>query len=834
VHFVTRGTLAFAALALVVLSLNWRQTPSPGKRPATSERIDLYGDPLPEGALARLGTVRFRNPEWVSAVAYSPDGKTVAVFSYVLHADRGLRWSDQDGGVICLWDTTTGKLQRRLDTDLKGEPYLGFSGDGKRLAAIGYFGSRFWDTATGKAVRAPEEFGSATCAAYTPDGGAIALSAANSVRLLRWDGKEVRPLESSKIPVGRLAFSPDGKTIAAAFGYTQSEHGVCLWDVATGRVLRKLLGVRTGPSLAVAPDGKTVAAPLIDDPGVIPLHVWDADTGKSIRTLGERNIFWYLAFVRGGKELVAVRRDSVVRWDVATGKELRRFGEGRISSYSQAALAPDGKTLAFSVRNSVRLLDTETGREVFAAPAHVDAVEAVGFSPDGKTALTGADGLSLWDAATGKRLTNIGPPVQVGAAAFSPDGKAVLAGYTRAEELRLWETATGKELRLFAGAPGEVEVAGFLADGRSVVSMSSRAQKNRRVYQPGLQVWDGRTGKPVRQLGNDRIHRAAVSADGRRLAAGMNELHVWDAPSGRELAKFGQPADLPLALAFTPDGRRLAVASSTGRRIRLWEVAVGTEGGSIVGRDVATVALAVSPDGRALATGGSEGTVGLWDLASGKELLKRTGHQGPVLAVAFSADGRRLISGSRDTTALIWDVAGVLPVEPVAPLEAAEVKQLRVALASPDGAAALQAVRRLARAPEQALPFLRDLLRNPPAVDRDRLARLLADLDAGSYAKREAASAELARLGKLAEAGLKRALEKNPSAEVRRRAEALFSRLDDRQVSPATLQAVRALEVLELLATPEARTVIAALAEGGGEARVAEEARAAMARLARR
>jgi hypothetical protein len=205
-----------------------------------------------------------------------------------------------------------------------------------------------------------------------------------------------------------------------------------------------------------------------------------------------------------------------------------------------------------------------------------------------------------------------------------------------------------------------------------------------------------------------------------------------------------------------------------------------------------------------------------------------------VLALAFSADGRRLISGSRDTTALVWDVAGVLPAALAVRLDEAEVRELWAALSDADGAVALKAVCRLARAPEQSLPYIRAHLGKEPAADPERLARLVADLDADEFAARQAASVELARLGKLAEAALKRALENMPSPEVRRRAEALLKRLEEGKAASAELQTRRAVEVLERIATPEARTVIEALAKETGNPRVAEEARATLDRLTRR
>jgi hypothetical protein len=339
-------------------------------------------------------------------------------------------------------------------------------------------------------------------------------------------------------------------------------------------------------------------------------------------------------------------------------------------------------------------------------------------------------------------------------------------------------------------------------------------------------------GKEVRQVANEFMYHATSSPDGRLLAGGTVRIGVWDAATGRELARLDQPNRV-LALAFSPDGRRLA-ASAFNHPIRVWEVVTGTEMGRLASRDGFTLALAVSPDGRLVASGGLDRVVRLWDLASGKEVRKLEGHQGAVLAVAFSADGRRLISGSRDTTALIWDVASVLPAEAPARLEASELKELWVALASPEGAAALKAVRRLARAPEQSLAHIREHLGKPPAADPDRLARLIADLDAEDFSKREAASAELARLGKLAEAALKRALEDRPAAEVRWRAEGLLKKLNMGKVPPPDLQALRALEVLELIGTPEARQVIESLEKGAADRRVSEEAKAALIRLNQR
>jgi WD40 repeat protein len=814
--------------ALLHEELGFISAEKPASEVNNGIRTDRYGDPLPEGALARLGTLRLRHPGGISSLAYSPDGKMLAVFTFDFGGYRGLGWSEKLKRAVHIWDPRTGKRIHRLDSSLRAEPCLAFSGDGKRLLGIGRQDCTLWDTLTGKTLEVPRGIGPGLYAAASPDGTTVALAGLKSLRSLSMtDDNEIRPFEMPENPVFNMVFSKNGATLAGFFTNSKGPYGVCLWEAGTGRRLHKLPPETMGTRLAFTPDGKILATSGING----PVLLWDVKTGEKIRTIGDSDVYWLIAFTRDGKGLLAVRKDGIVLWDVVTGIELRRFGTARSQAYYKAALAPDGKTLAVSARGGVLLFDVATGKELLGLAVPARDVETVGFSPDGKTAFTGADGLSLWDSVTGKLLAAPGPRSIVGGAAFAPDGKSFLVGYSKDQSLRLWDTATGKEVRRFDGHPGEVEFVGFLGDGKSVASISQQSGPNpgTRVRQMRFRVWDRVTGKETRQVGNGMMRLATASADGRRLAAGQDDVYVWDASSGRELAKLSRRPYCPVALTFTPDGRRLAVSFHP---VRFWEVLTGTEMGSIPEND--TLALAVSPDGRILATGGFEGTVGLWELATGKELRKLKGHDGPVLAISFSPDGRRLISGGRDTTALIWDTADVLPKDPEVRLEVAEVQQLWVALACPDTAAALRAVHRLARAPGQALPYIRENIGEQPTVGRDRLTQLLADLDADSFAKRVAADTELARLGRIAEAGLKRVLERNPSAEVRKRAEALLKKLDDRLVSPVVLQTVRALEVLELIATPEARRVIETLAKGSGDACVREEAEAVLARLMRR
>jgi hypothetical protein len=219
-------------------------------------------------------------------------------------------------------------------------------------------------------------------------------------------------------------------------------------------------------------------------------------------------------------------------------------------------------------------------------------------------------------------------------------------------------------------------------------------------------------------------------------------------------------------------------------------------------------------------------------VASGQERGQLVGHQGQIQALAYSPDGKRLASASADTTALIWNV-GESASGP-GPLSAKELRSLYDDLAGADASRAFRAVSRLIAVPQQSVPFLQERL--PPAtpLDPERTARLIADLGADRFSVREKASADLLALGEAVRPAIERTLKAQPALEVRRRLEAIREKIDQQVLSSDSLRAVRAAEALEAIGTPEAKRLLALLARGAAEARLTQEASAALDRLDRR
>jgi hypothetical protein len=282
-------------------------------------------------------------------------------------------------------------------------------------------------------------------------------------------------------------------------------------------------------------------------------------------------------------------------------------------------------------------------------------------------------------------------------------------------------------------------------------------------------------------------------------------------------------------IAFSPDGRLIATGHHD-KPVCLWDAVTGDFVHELKGQDAVIWTVTFSPDGQWLASGGTDGTVQLWEVASGMVVLLRPGHEFWVMSLAFSPDGRTLASGGYDGVSYLWDLRPQNPKPEPLP---AGGEPLWKALGDEESARAYRLIWALADHPAKALPALKGHLRPAGSkTDKERVGRLIAELDSDGFAQREAASQELAKLGDAVEPALREALAKATSLEARRRLQGILGDLR-RERSTDKLRQLRALRVLELIANDEAVTLLRALADDPGGSTVPRQAKAALRRLGR-
>jgi RNA polymerase sigma factor (sigma-70 family) len=784
-------------------------------------KVDRLGDPLPQGAVARLGTVRLRHGYNVAGVAFSPDRKLLAS-------------AGQDNSV-CLWQVPSGKLVRRLvahtgiGSDHAWVYTVAFSPDGKRLAAGTGNGASaliVWDTKSGKEIYRISEKQRGINLAWSPDGKRIATADVQGpIFLYAADtGGKIRELKGHGEWVECVAFSADGKLLASGC----RDRTARLWDPATGKELRRLRHGNSVTSLAFSPNAGMLVTGTWDG----QITVWDLPAGKESHHWSghSRAAVSCLAFLGDGKTLASGSWDRSIRlWDVANGKQLRIL-KGHKGPVPGLAISSDDKLLASgSWDRTVRLWDLVTGKEITTHSGHQQGIWSVAFAPDGKTLATGSDddSVRLWDVTTCKETRTLtGHRGIVDRLHFSADGKTLLSS-SWDYFLRRWDVASGKKLgeHLYGGMTLVPSADGKLLAGGMSTGMAL--------------VWERATGKQLHKFkSQEGWPVTAFTPDSKRLAAGSDKMDgtvvLWDLTTGKEVRRFQGAPHMAYALAFSPDGQLLAGAMANRREyvpdpvIHLWETATGKELRQLKGHSGTVARLAFSADGRTLASAG-ERAARLWEVATGRQRRCFEGHVGGVTAVAFSPNARRLASASQDTTALIWDVTGLAGAPPPGTVAAKVVEERWLALSGNDASRAYDAVWWLASVPKQVLPLLAQRLRPVVAADAKVVARLIADLDSKRFAVRKKAAEELVRLGEGAADELRKALDGQPDVETRRRIEELLER--QTSLTPAWLQTLRAVEVLEKIGNREARQVLEKLARGMPGARLTREAAAALARL---
>ncbi len=808
--------------------------------------VDAEGVPLPDNALMRFGSSRFRHGPYIFTSALSPDGKRLATSA---------RQS------VAVWDLATGRMIRHFKCDesalFHGE--LAFSADGMRLAYVRNVAC-VWDLETGSEVwrlaKDPRVKGAfQSHCRFTADGRELILREGEQTvyRDLR-TGEVTRTLPVSGVEL----MSPDLRTYVRV----ENEQAVIVGDVGAGKDVKRLEG-RLAPhvvgnlpstSLAFSVDGKTLAVAHLNK----ELQIYDLPAG-TIRAAfplpdsahykwGDSEHWDYrVAFSPDGKTLVlGTAGGRIHRWDIASRKELPVLRkpltvDGRANIVSEVHVLPDNRTLVSTGWDGrIRVWDLLKNEEIL-EPGTYSGRISTAYSPDGRlVAMADCSGrIDLRSAGTGKCVQTIrrdGPAVR--SLAFAPDGRTLAAGQSSGGT-QLWELPSGRESKSFREESDDHwtpssnlycarDTLLFTPDGRSLYV---------NYYPDRSQMWDVATGK-LRWRWPNYSGGAAICPDGSSIIVSrMTVIGHLDIATGkyRRKDRIGDDEITVVAVsangqlfAAPVDGKIVVCDVSTGREVRSWEVIEQPTGqmkalAQVEGRMPRVTAAALSAAGQYLATAADNGTIRVWDIFASQKILQFEGHEGDVTVLTFGPDGSTLLSAGDDGQAFLWSLKP--PPSPAATLDS-----LWGDLAA--GVDAVKTYRALwaLSADPKAVEFLRTKVPPIAMPDRERMAKFIADLDSNQFKTRDAATKALADEGKPAVPFLEEAIKGQLSPEAQRRVQGLIEASKQWPIAVEVRQ-VRAVRALELAGTPAAREHLKALAGGAASATLTQAAAQALKRL---
>lgn len=317
--------------------------------------------------------------------------------------------------------------------------------------------------------------------------------------------------------------------------------------------------------------------------------------------------------------------------------------------------SPDGgRFAATSQDETAKVWDAKTGQLLLTLTGHTDEVAGIVYSPDGKRIATTSDDHTarIWEAETGQLLLTLTDANEIRRCAFSPDGTRLVttAG-------TVWDATTGKQLLTFSGHQDFINDVSFNPDGHQIATSS---------HDGTVRIWDATTGQEslvlsVASESGSMLRGVAFSPDGKRVAVvsdGMYPVKIWDAATGEVLFR-GDPGHTltPNDIAFSPDGR-LAISAGDDPKAKVWDTMTGQVLYTLSGHTESIIAVAFSPDGKQVATAGADGTARIWDITPATELLfipfahpesKWSGW------LSYNPDGTHILTDYTDSNARVWD-----------------------------------------------------------------------------------------------------------------------------------------------------------------------------------
>jgi WD40 repeat protein len=807
----------------------------------TLPKVDALGDPLPEFACARVGTLRFRHSNQITSL-------------FFMDNDRMLVTSG--GGRIKVWSVPDGALLRSFKAD-------------------------------------------ATVMIPSPEGTLLAVAGGEDIQLLNMEtGAVIRKMKGIEIDkhfaeygsVNVLRFSPDGKTLAsgAAVDYSGPHSmipfvtdSVQLWDVETGTKL-KAFGTRSDwlRSFEFSLDGHRILGPgfnhkSTDDSFSPKMFEWQLSTSEEkCAQISEMKGIRGLVLSADGKSLAAWSEEAVEVQDVASGQKLRNFhppkkiqgialsrdlmqsatwdenhhlfirsanqifddrdlgvqeGLYRWSEQSNVVFSDNGTVVAAATGHAVKLWDTYSGKRRDPATGHEGEVNSIFYSPDGDEVSTGDrnGAVRFWNPKTGELKREMrSANGSLDEMAFSPDWQ-VLATTSSDHFVNLWDVKTGGFLCKLKGSAAPSRLT-FSPDGKRFATAHDWSP-------PSIAVWDPATGKKLWETESkmDWTHLIAFMPDGKRLLSvhGSFEATIleWDADTG-ELLNFHPKKNFNVCGFLEGDRRMIAVGSPSFAPPVLWNLSSDEVLPFWSDREEGAMRVCISNDQRMVATTQSDdNTVHVWEVFTGREIIAFKGHEATSRAIVFSPDRRFIATGSEDTTALIWDLAAPFARPKASTLEN-DINAYWNELSNRDPGTAYKGVWFFMNHPDIFLK-LADKRLQPIKPNREEINTQIKRLDDESFEVRHDAFEKLLAFDACAISRLQVAMNSNPSEDVRTQLTALVAELNKQYVvCEPVLQKLRSIQILEWTGGERALSLIDRLANAE-PSRVQREARKTINRM---
>lgn len=571
-------------------------------------------------------------------------------------------------GTVKLW-TPDGRLLRTLAV-LGVRPRIAIAPDGATLAVASGSAVQLWST-SGKRLRVFPRMDASMlgAVAFSPDGSYVVACTMASRRsycqLFDLAGQPLATLDNPAGLVGTVAVAvaPGGELI-----YTAADKSVMKWH-RSGKLLARF---EAGPefifALALSPDGTRFAVAgdqLMFTPRgatrpALVTRLFDAD-GKRLGAFPSHRTR-DLHFSDDGKWIVSGGDDDgVVLVHDQDGQPVAQLAIGKKGQDSPAhvALSPDGGLLAVATHRfspvSLRLYDLQ-GHLVSRFAASSSGIIRVALDPtDGIIVTTSNDGQVRYWTLDGRLVRRFySEDDYPDLVAVEPHGRFLVTG---SDKLVLWD-GRGKPLVRARVSRGHGRALAFSPDGKTLYAGDSRGEVTAVPLQPGMK------GTRFRVYGDGHdVTALAVNPAGDLIAVGgyWERFRIVDR-RGTTHASFDEPKGTPgpfssvQAMAFTPDGRELVVATGReGRQLAVFDLQGRLLRGAETGNRYLSGGMALSPSGKLVAVTVNS-NVGVFDVATMQRRATLRGQAANIQSLAFTRDERHLVSGAGDGTVRVWNL----------------------------------------------------------------------------------------------------------------------------------------------------------------------------------